>query len=374
MGPQKVSRLKVAIVGVGLMGGSLAAALKKFVPGAEVFGVDIPETLEKAGELGLIDRAVSEIAELPEDLDLLFLAAPILTNIRLLREVVAARTWNNLLITDMGSTKASIVREADTLGDAAEGSGKWAFIGGHPMAGSERAGVGQANPFLFENAVYVLSTTENANPSQEQKSLLMGLLVRIGARIIDIPADFHDRLVAHVSHLPYIVAVSLVNFIGEDEENELFYQLAAGGYRDLTRIAQGSYSMWSNIFHDNKQNILKAVDNLTGYFTYLKSRLMEDNFKEELNLAQDRRVKMPVGTKGFINPLVDIRVELVDRPGVLADITSAVAAENINIKDIAILKIRENLGGVLQLSFGDRPTADKAAGVLRARGYRIFGE
>lgn len=132
--------------------------------------------------------------------------------------------------------------------------------------------------------------------------------------------------------------------------------------------------MWSSIFKDNKQNIIEAVDSLTAYFVHLKERLQKDDFKDELTLARERRVKMPVGTKGFINPLVDIRVELVDRPGVLADITSAIASENINIKDIAILKIRENLGGVLQLSFGDRPTAGKAAESLRARGYHLFGE
>jgi prephenate dehydrogenase len=358
-------------VGVGLIGGSMAAAVHKFLPDVEIYGVDFEEPIERAKELKYIDVVVPEPKDLPRDIDLLFLAAPIKTNIQLLKKIISLKKWKDLLITDVGSTKASITQTADQLSE--KGSG-WSFIGGHPMAGSERGGVDAANPFLFQNAVYVLTPSKTKKPSDVKMAMLIDLLYKIGARIITVSAEFHDRLVAHISHLPYVVAVSLVNFIGKEEKSDIFYQLAAGGYRDLTRIAQSSYSVWSNIFEDNKQNIIEAVDHLAAYFGFLKECLEKDDFKKELQRAQKSRLKMPVGTKGLINPLVDIRVEIVDKPGVLAEVTSILAAEAINIKDIAILKGRENLGGVLQLFFEDQKTARKASKLLSSWGYRIFGD
>jgi prephenate dehydrogenase len=358
-------------VGVGLIGGSMAAAVRKFLPDVEIYGVDLKETVERAKELKYIDAALLQPKDLPHDIDLLFLGAPIKTNVRLLEEIASLKKWNDLLITDVSSTKATITHTADRLSD--KGSG-WSFIGGHPMAGSEKGGIDSANPFLFQNAIYVLTPSKTRRPSDAKMAMLIDLLYKIGARVITVSAEFHDRLVAHISHLPYVVAVSLINFIGKEEKSEIFYQLAAGGYRDLTRIAQGSYSVWSNIFEDNKQNIIEAVDHLVEYFGFLKGCLEKDDFKKELQQAQKSRLKMPVGTKGLINPPVDIRVEIVDKPGVLAEVTSILAAETINIKDIAILKVRESLGGVLQLFFEDQKTARKASKLLRSWGYRIFGD
>lgn len=347
----------------------MAAAVKKFTPEFRVYGVDSPEILEKAVKLEYIDDAAAKPEDLPGDLDVLFLGAPIKTNIQLLQQIVSLKKWKDLLITDVGSTKASITNMADQLP-----GNHWSFIGGHPMAGSEKAGIEAANPFLFQNAIYVLTPCKTRTPSDEKMSMLINLLYKIGARIIKISPGFHDRLVAHISHLPYVVGVSLINFIGNSEKSEIFYQLAAGGYRDLTRIAQSSYDVWSNIFNDNKQNILEAMDSLVKYFDFLKECLKKDEFKKELHKAQRVRVKMPAGTKGFINPLVDIRVEIEDKPGVLADITSILAGGAINIKDIAILKIRENLGGVLQLFFEDKKTARKASELLQSKGYHTFGD
>lgn len=361
---------KIAIVGVGLIGGSLAAAVHKFVPDIEIYGVDFADVLEKALSLEYIDAAVPNLEELPEDIDILFLGAPIKTNIELLERVVSLREWNDLLITDVGSTKTSITWKADQL----PGKG-WSFIGGHPMTGSEKGGVAAANPFLYQNAVYVLTPTNSRKPADEKMAILINLLYRIGARIIKVSPQFHDRLVAHVSHLPYALAVSLINFLRNEEKNEIFYQLAAGGYRDLTRIAQSSFSVWDNIIQDNKENIAAAVDHLIQYLGTFKECLGKEDLKDlkrEMQRAQKTRIRMPVGTRGFINPLVDIRVEAEDKPGILANITSILANEVINIKDIAILRIRENLGGVLQLSFEDRKTALKASELLKARGYKTF--
>lgn len=367
MNTEDLNTYKIGIIGVGLIGGSLAAALKRFVPGLKIYGCDNPEVLEKAKERHYIDVGIEELKDLPDDLDILFLGAPLKTNIELL-DRVAKKKWKDLLVTDVGSTKGSITHRADELG-----GGGWTFIGGHPMAGGERPGVEWANPFLFQNAVYVLTPSQTKTPSDEQMSVFISLLYKIGARIIKISPEFHDRLVAHVSHLPYAVAVSLVNFLKNEEKSDVFYQLAAGGYRDLTRIAQSSYAVWSNIIEDNKPNIIEAVDHLIEYFGELKKMLDSQDhkaLKKEMQGAQRTRVKMPAGTKGFINPLVDVRVEIEDRPGVLSDITTTMADEAVNIKDIAILKIRENLGGVLQMSFEDDKVARKAARLLQEKGYK----
>jgi prephenate dehydrogenase len=352
---------------VGLIGGSLAAAVRKFLPGWEVYAHDFDEILEKALEFKYIDVAVKHLEDLPGDLDILFLGAPITTNIKLLKKIAPLKKWKGLLITDMGSTKESIAQTADQLPENG-----WWFIGGHPMAGSERGGIDAANPLLFQNAVYVLTPCKTRNPSNEKMALLINLLYKVGARIIKISPGFHDRLVAHISHLPYVIAVSLINFIANEEKSELFYQLAAGGYRDLTRIAQSTHAVWNDIFKNNKKNITEAVDDFISYLNALKNFLEKEDFLYELQQAQKIRVKIPAGTKGFLNPLADIRVEVVDKPGVLADITSILANESINLKDIAILKVRENLAGVLQLSFEDKKTAHKATQLLQARGYKIF--
>ncbi|MCI0471651.1 MAG: prephenate dehydrogenase/arogenate dehydrogenase family protein [Candidatus Aminicenantes bacterium] len=345
----------------------MAAAVHRFLPGIEIYGVDNETTLQKALDLKYIDVAVPKLENLPVDITLLFLGAPIEVNAALLPEIVSYKEWHDLLITDMGSTKASISALAERLPGH-----HWSFIGGHPMAGSEKTGVEAANPLLFQNAVYVLTPVKAKNPPADKLAFLIDLLYKIGARVIKLSPGFHDKLVAHVSHLPYAVAVSLINFIGEEDKSEIFYQLAAGGYRDLTRIAQGSYAVWSNIIRDNKNCIIEAVDNLIKYLNTFKDCLEKENFKKELHKAQKTRLKIPAGTKGLINPLVDLRIEIEDKPGILADITAILAAENINIKDIAILKIRENLAGVLQLSFEDLKTARKASGLLQTRGYKTF--
>lgn len=352
---------------MGLIGGSLAAAVQRFLPEWEIYGNDSEKTLKKALELKYIDVAVKNLEDLPEDIDLLFLGAPITTNIELLKKIASLKKWNGLLITDMGSTKESIARMADQLPDNG-----WWFIGGHPMAGSEKGGINAANPFLFQNAVYVLTPCKTKKPSNEKMALLINLLYKVGARIIKISPELHDRLVAHISHLPYVIAVTLINFIANEEKSGLFYQLAAGGYRDLTRIAQSTHAVWIDIFKNNKKNIAEAVDEFITYLDALKKFLEKEDFLYELQQAQKIRTKIPAGTKGFLNPLADIRVEIVDKPGVLAHITSTLANESINLKDIAILKARENLGGVLQLSFEDKKTAYKASELLQTKGYKIF--
>ncbi len=358
---------KIAVFGLGLMGGSLAAALKRFTTEIIVYGYDFDDTMNQALELKIIDHKVDKLNDLPSDLEIAFLAAPISSNLDLLKQLAALDKWDNLLISDLGSTKQSIVEFADSLpGD------NWSFIGGHPMVGSEKSGIDASTPYLFENAVYILSDSEKKTAADEKLSLLINILYKIGARIIKIPAAFHDKLAAHISHLPHLLAVSLVDFIGKQQKNDLFYQLAGGGFRDLTRVAGSSVDLWKDILGQNKENVCEVIDNFIGHLSEIKKNLENDTIEPVLLSANRKRNMIPSDTRGFINPLVDLRIEIEDKPGVLSDITSVLASAGVDIKDIAILKIRENLGGVLQLSFDKSKTARKAADLLQDKGYKTF--
>ncbi len=358
---------KIAVFGLGLMGGSLAAAFKKFLPELQVYGYDFDETADRALDLKFIDFKLEDFNELPDDLDIAFLAAPISVNLDLLKTLTAIKTWKHLLITDLGSTKKSVISTAESLAGP-----RWSFLGGHPMVGSEKTGIDAATPFLFENAVYILSESSERKVPDDSMSLFIRILYKIGARVIKIPAEFHDKIVAHISHLPHLLAVSLVDFIGKQEKSDLFFQLAGGGFRDLTRVAGSSVNLWKDILGQNKENISLVLEEFAKHLLSIKDKLNDNSVESVLRSANKKRTQIPSDTRGFINPLVDIRVEITDTPGVLSDVTSILASEGVDIKDISILKIRENLGGVLQLSFDRSKTASKALSLLAARGYKVF--
>jgi len=358
--------MKIGVIGLGLMGASIAGAIQKFRSGEEIWGLDYKDVVKKAEDLGIIHHSCFQIQDFPQDLDILFLAAPISANREYLQKITERKDWQDLLITDLSSTKSGIIRAADSLE-----KGNWSFIGGHPMVGSEKQGIGAYNPFLYENAVYVLSETKKHFPSSEKFNQLIKLLYDIGARIIKLPPDLHDRLAAYVSHLPHVIASTLINYILGLDKEDLFFQLAAGGYRNLTRIADGDVGLWNDILTDNKEFLSEAVDSFIKALSDIRDQIVDGDAKEALLTAKKKRNTLSSDTRGFVNPLIDLRLEIEDKPGVLSDITYILFSEAINIKDISILKIRENLGGVLQLSFDSQKNKEKAAILLSSKGYRI---
>jgi len=361
---------RITIVGVGLIGGSLGKAWKTSGPGSiEVTGTDRPEILDRALAVGAIDVASPVAAEAVAEADLVVLATPLTGIVTQLGEIGPALK-PDAVVTDVGSVKQPIVRYAeDVLRDDV------LFVGGHPMAGSELSGIEHASQFLFENATWVLCRSSSA-ASDPRYAELLGLIGMTGARVLELSPEEHDDIAALVSHVPQLLAVTLTNTVGRRNEiNPNFLKLAAGGFRDMTRIAGSDASIWRDILSANHGSVLDALALLAAELQRVRNRLVEEDFDDLHALfsrARETRETIPKDSKGFIAPLADVYVHADDRPGWIASIASVLADAEINIKDMELLKIREGTGGTFRLSFADGPTAASAVGLLNANGFSAY--
>lgn len=354
----------IALIGVGLIGGSLGLAFRRLRIGERIIGISRSDTIEEAIRLGAIHEGYP-YEELPQGLgeaDLVFLCTPIHRILDLLPEI-PKRVQPGTLVSDVGSTKGEIVALAErTFPESVY------FIGGHPMAGSESRGVRAADPFLFQNAVYVLAPRRGTPHTVVDR--LTALIDRLGARVAVIDAAVHDHIAAVVSHLPQMMAVALVEMVGRlNETNPLFLRMAAGGFRDMTRIASSPYEVWGDICKTNAPQIAEVIEAYVAELTALKQRLTDERLREDFDFANVTRGAIPRDAKGFLRPLYDVLVVVEDKPGVIAGIATPLAEQGINIKDIEVLKVREDEGGTLRLAFGTQEEAMQAIGALNARGY-----
>ena len=356
----------LAIVGVGLIGGSLGLAFKRLGLGQKILGISREETLREAQALGVVDGGVGyeRLKAGVEQADLVVLCTPISRILDLLPEVMAA-VPEGCLVTDVGSTKRAIVARAEALRrDGVH------FIGGHPMAGSERSGVSAADPFLFQNAIYVL-TPASGTPAPVCEGLV-DLVRRLGARPMQMEAVVHDRVAAAVSHLPQMMATTLVSMVGRLSETEgLPLQMAAGGFRDMTRIASSPFEMWRDICRTNAAPIQEMIDLYQDALNRLRGRVDGDGPGDDFAYANRIRNGIPKDSKGFLHPLYEILLEVEDRPGVIARMAGLLAEDGVNIEDIEVLKVREGEGGTIRMGFGKREAAIQAVTILEGAGYRV---
>ena len=353
----------ITLVGVGLIGGSIGLSLGRKRPDVHRVGVGRPATLEKALGLGLIDEALprDEFEKKWVPTDLVVLATPIAAIFDWL-ERIAPLVGEESVVTDVGSTKRQIVEKAARV---LPRPGR--FVGGHPMAGSERRGVLSADPFLFENATYVLTPTESTDEDAYQT--VADLAALLGARIVRLDPVVHDRIAAAVSHLPQLLAVALVNYVGSlHEKDDRTLRLAAGGFRDMTRIASSPYDVWHDILTTNQDEIQRVLDEFHEAVHALQQDLKEQRLGPAFERAAKYRLSIPRDTKGFLHPLFDILVAVEDKPGVIAKISTLLAAEGINIKDIEVLKVREGEGGTIRLALESEKDRQRALSLLQAAG------
>lgn len=357
---------RIAIIGVGLIGGSMGLALKRAGFTGQVVGISRPETLDRAREMGVIDAGwdYADMEQALDGVDLIFLCPPIQRILELI-ETVGRCAPPGALITDVGSTKRRILAQAQThLRDDLY------FVGGHPMAGSEKAGVTAADPFLFQNAIYILVPTEGL--PAEPYDAFISLLHRVGAQVLELSVEVHDQVVAAISHLPQMIATSLVRMVGElNRENGYFLALAAGGFRDLTRIASSPFApVWEDICRTNADQIRQMIDRYLIVLQDVRDRLEDPALKDDFGFANRIRNSIPRNSKGFIHQLFELLVVCEDRPGVIAEIATVLGAEQININDIEIMKVREGEGGTIRLGFDSEPAANRALEILDRIGYQ----
>jgi prephenate dehydrogenase len=350
-------------VGVGLIGGSLGMAIRKRYPSVKVTGVDKPAILRKALLKKAIQRGVPRIERALEGADLVIVATPLRTILSVLTKI--SRAGSHVLITDVGSVKTPVLRKAEKLFPAGN------FIGGHPMAGVELAGIEAAHPLMFENAVYVLSPSRRTTRSSIKR--LSSFIEGLGARILILDANVHDAVASAVSHVPQLTAVALMTVAGKQHPASRNYlRLAAGGFRDLTRIASSRFELWRSILGFNRKEVVRTLDLLIRELSVFR-RLLRGNKTTALraSFTQSRQLRdsIPKDMKGFLHHLAAIHVFVPDKPGMLAKMTALLARKSINIKDIELMKIREGTGGTFRLSFDSHQAAERAIAVLKKGGF-----
>lgn len=355
--------IRVTIVGLGVIGASLGMALTargKY----HVVGVDKDqETLEIASKTRVAVEVTDDLFGGVRHAELVFLALPVNEIIKV-GQMIAGYLSPGAVVTDVGSTKVKVV-------EALEGVFSSRFVGGHPMTGSEHAGIRGAEQYLFENAVYLLTPTPRTDPDAVET--VSRVVADTGARLLYVSPEEHDVMVAAVSHLPHLLAVSLMNTASQiASEYPETMLLAAGGFRDVTRIAASQSAMWRDIYMTNRQNIINMSRRLREYLERMENNLENEDYEaivSEIQKARQEREKIPFGARGLLPSAYEVLVVVADRPGSIAEVTTLLASEGLNIADIEILRVREGEGGTLRLAFKTPEEADSAEAVLKDSGF-----
>ncbi|MHC5267796.1 prephenate dehydrogenase [Enterococcus sp. LJL98] len=340
-------RQKVLIVGLGLIGSSLASCIKNAHPEITLYGWDYQEkTKQMALKNQVVDVILPTFSENAQQAEIILLAVPVKTSLSYLKELSQLPLRPNVLVTDAGSTKSEIVAFADQQ--------PYDFIGGHPMAGSHKSGILAQNPDLFENAYYIFTPgAKTAIASRVQE--LMTLLQGTRAKFLMMSAQEHDEITGVLSHFPHVVAAALVN--QAEKLNQVFprsKQLAAGGFRDITRIASSDPKMWTDILLSNRAVLIDLIQKWQANMTEMTDWLIQGEeaaiytFFEE---ARETRNDLPVHEKGAIPSFYDIFIDIPDSPGVIGEVTSLLGFAKLSLINLRILETREEIMGILQLSF-----------------------
>jgi prephenate dehydrogenase len=340
---------RVFIIGLGLIGGSLALCIKDQHPESMIIGFDADEhQVRLAKMLQIIDGAAEGIEAGAEGADLIIISTPVAAAANILETLAKMPLKKGVIVTDTGSTKGFITEKAACL--TAKGI---TFIGGHPMAGSHKSGITAARKLLFENAFYLLTPAQGEKKDEAEK--LKEWLSGTNAKFLTVSGEEHDYLTGVVSHFPHIIAASLVHQAARaDEGNVLITRLAAGGFRDITRIASSNPKMWRDILLQNRPVLISLLTEWQAEMKLVNELLCagdENKIYDYFDIAKKFRDGLPSRDKGAIPSFYDLFVDVPDYPGVISEITGYLAEERISITNIRILETREDIYGVLVISF-----------------------
>lgn len=364
--PQAGQAGPVAIIGVGLVGGSLGLALRaNGVP--EVRGFDpAPGALDAALGRGAITHACTDVASASSGADLVVVCAPVGEIPALVGQVLAS-AGDDVAITDVGSAKSAVLAGLSPAERAR-------FCGGHPVAGDERSGVANARGDLFEGATWFLTPTSETRP--DLLARVHGMVASVGAVPVAVDADVHDRLMALVSHLPHVMASGLMRQAAVTAPQGREALGSAGpSFRDLTRVAGSSPSLWADILLSNRDAVIDATRSHRAELADVEDALgrgdrawLEDFFQS----AVDGRERLLRADDAAGGEVVRITVEVPNRPGVLSDIATALGHAHINIEDLRLSPARpDEPSGTLELDVAGDHAAARAAELIEARGYRV---
>lgn len=358
----------IGFIGLGLIGGSIAKTLKRLYPEKKLYATSghLSTVTEAYNDHTIENDTLLSLEEIGR-LDLIFLCAPVQKNIEYLKQLKPF-LGRNTIVTDVGSVKSDIHEAASSLGLT------HCFIGGHPMAGSEKTGYANATAYLLENAYYILTPT--AESPADKVAELTALVKSLGAIAIVLGHHAHDHATATISHLPHIVAASLVNLVQQlDDEQETMKTIAAGGFKDITRIASSSPVMWEHICLSNRAQILDIIDRFGEELAAIRGQIAASDgiaLNEFFQSAKDYRDSITIRASGPIKKVFELYCDLIDEAGGIATIATILASNNLSIKNIGIIHNREFEEGVLHLEMYDGDSLQKAVALLRKYHYTVY--
>ncbi len=369
------SHMTVSFYGLGLIGGSIALKLRSLYPDMMIKAYDVDSSsLSIAKGQGTINECYYAVEDTFFDCDILFLCAPVSENDKALHLIAEKQSGNGSdntknigIITDVGSVKNTTM---DTVKQCGLSS---IFIGGHPMAGSEKTGFANASGQLLENAFYLITPADAV--SEEKVLRFTDLIRQIGAIPLVMSSQKHDEITGGISHLPHVISAALVNFVKEHDEDGLMKTVAAGGFRDITRISSSSPEMWRAICMANTQTIRRQLGDYISALQHMDdvlARRDENEIYHFFESARDYRDSFQTTDHGPIKKAHDLFVDIPDVPGSIAQTATILALHSLSIKNIGIMHSREFQEGALRIEFYDDETAAKAADLLTSHSYKIF--
>jgi prephenate dehydrogenase len=339
------------VIGLGLIGGSIALGLRH--RGWRVFGDDARAESVAAS----LERGVVDAAGLAPDAEITFVAVPVLAVTDQVKRALAETTG---VVTDVGSVKAPVCQAADHP----------RFVGGHPMAGSELDGLDGADGDMFSGAIWVLTPVPH---SDDLTLTAVSAVVRaLGAEVVALTPERHDQVVAVVSHVPHLAAATLMQLASDRaEEHAALLRLAAGGFRDMTRIASGHPDIWLDICNENRSAIVAALDGLIERLSQIRGVVDDadrDGLARALTAARDARTNLP-GRVAHPEAMAEVRIPIPDRTGAAAEVFTLAADLGVNIANFEVVHLAEGNRGVAVVLV-DAASSELLRGGLIARGFK----
>ena len=352
----------IYIAGLGLIGASMALGIKRDHPDYEILGYNRSQaSRDIALERGMIDRATDDFASFAPLADVIILTLPIKQTIAFLQKLATLELKEGVIISDAGSTKSAIV----TTAEKCFADKPVRFVGAHPMAGSHKTGAASADVNLFENAYYIFTPSSLTTPDtlEEMKDLLSGL----HARFIEIDATEHDRVTSQISHFPHILASGLMEQTASyAEEHEMARRFAAGGFRDMTRIAESEPGMWTSILLSNRETIIERIEDFKRRLDEVGQAISkgdENQIWNFFNQAREQRQAMEIHKRGGVDSSFDLYVDVPDEEDVILrilELLRGTSLVNIYINE----ENREDVHGILQISFKNAQDLKRAEQVI----------
>ena len=361
---------RITLVGFGLLAASIAGAIKQAKLPLRIRAVSSPNTGLRAQEWGLADETYTydQISEWLPESDLVLLCSPILHILSMLELLSqnAHHCTRPVLVSDIGSTKSAICAAGALL------PAPFTFVGGHPMAGSEKRSAEFHDPALYENAYWLLCPPPSLEAAQYAP--LTELLEFLGAHPVVLPPQDHDRIMAWVSHMPQMVSSTLAGCLSPWVLEHGYQHLAGRGFRDMTRIAASAWSVWRDILLTNRHEITQAMDEFAAAARNTRDALaslpqQESGTQSIFEKGNAIRASLSEPGKNYTQLFHEVVVQIPDEPGTISRVIVPVSEAQLNIRDIELMKVREGIGGTLLLAFKTDTEAQQAVQIIESIGY-----